>query len=108
MLIHANRPIARSARLTTVLKEILHSTVLPPGLSKRLSRQDQFTTKLKIEWGKTKVESSFQHRTPKTWNKIVIEVDTAMTEAVAAYLERLSENGIEITSSMKDPEIEKI
>jgi ribosomal protein L11 methyltransferase len=54
------------------------------------------------------VGSSFPHRAPKTWNKIVIEVDLAMTEAVAAYLEGLSENGIEISSSVENPMIEKI
>jgi len=47
------------------------------------------------------VESSFQHRTPKTWHKIVVEVDSTMTEAVAAYLESLSESGIEISSPEK-------
>jgi ribosomal protein L11 methyltransferase len=44
-------------------------------------------------------DSSIQHRTPKTWNKIVIEVDSRMTEAVAAYLANLSDSGIEISSS---------
>jgi ribosomal protein L11 methyltransferase len=48
-------------------------------------------------------ESSFQHRTAKTWNKIVIKVDSAMTEAVATYLANLSGGGIEISSSEKDP-----
>ena len=59
------------------------------------------------------VEFSFQHRTPKTWNKIVVEVDSAMTEAVAAYLADLSGSGIEISSSEEHPaknkeKIEKI
>ena len=48
------------------------------------------------------VESPFQHRTPKTWNKIVVEVDSAMTEAVAAYLADLSGSGIEISISGKN------
>ena len=59
------------------------------------------------------VEFSFQHRAPKTWNKTVVEVDSAMTEAVAAYLADLSGSGIEISSSEENPggnkeKIEKI
>jgi ribosomal protein L11 methyltransferase len=44
-------------------------------------------------------EFSIPHRTAKTWNKIVIETDSRMTEAVTAYLADLSNNGIEISSS---------
>jgi ribosomal protein L11 methyltransferase len=47
-------------------------------------------------------ESSIQHRTAKTWNKIVVEVDSPMTEAVGAYLAGLSSSGIEISSSKED------
>ena len=54
------------------------------------------------------VEPSFPHRPPKTWHKIVVVVDSVMTEAVTAYLEDLSVNGIEISSSAKDPVTEKI
>ncbi len=46
--------------------------------------------------------SFIQHRPAKTWNKIVIEVDSRMTEAVAAYLVDLSGSGIEISPSEKD------
>ncbi len=42
--------------------------------------------------------SSFQHRSARVWNKIVIRVDSRMTEAVAAYLAGLSSSGIEISS----------
>jgi len=34
--------------------------------------------------------SSIQYRPAKTWNKIIIEADSRMTEAVAAYLADLS------------------
>lgn len=54
------------------------------------------------------VEPSFPHRAPKTWNKIIVVVDSVMTEAVAAYLEGLSGNGIEISSSVEDQMAEKI
>ncbi len=46
--------------------------------------------------------SFIQHRPAKTWNKIVIEVDSRMTEAVAAYLVDLSGSGIEISPSKED------
>ena len=46
--------------------------------------------------------SSLQHRPAKAWNKIVIEVDSRMTEAVAAYLVDLSGSGIEISPSEED------
>ncbi len=46
--------------------------------------------------------SFIQHRPAKTWNKIVIEVDSRMTEAVAAYLVDLSGSGIEISPSEED------
>ena len=46
--------------------------------------------------------SSIQHRAPKVWNKIVIETDSRMTEAVAAYLADLSGSGVEISHSEKD------
>lgn len=51
--------------------------------------------------GKVMVEFPFQHRTPRTWNKIVVEVDSAMTEAAAAYLADLSGSGVEISSPEK-------
>jgi ribosomal protein L11 methyltransferase len=51
--------------------------------------------------------SSIQHRPAKAWNKIVIEVDSRMTEAVAAYLAALSGSGIEISSSEEDRIIDK-
>ncbi len=60
----------------------------PNGLSKRLSLQELPMT-----------ESSIQHRPIKTWNKIIVEVDSRMTEAVGAYLADLSSSGIEISSS---------
>ena len=60
----------------------------PNGLSKKSSLQELPMT-----------ESSIQHRTAKTWNKITIEVDSRMTEAVGAYLADLSSSGIEISSS---------
>jgi ribosomal protein L11 methyltransferase len=47
-------------------------------------------------------ESFIQHRPAKTWNKIVVEVDSRMTEAVAAYLADLSGSGIEISPSEVD------
>ena len=47
-------------------------------------------------------ESFIQHRPAKAWNKIVIEVDSRMTEAVAAYLVDLSGSGIEISPSEED------
>jgi len=53
------------------------------------------------------VEFSFRHRAPKTWNKIVVEVDSAMTEAVAAYLADLSGSGIEISSLEENPAEDK-
>ena len=46
--------------------------------------------------------SSIQHRPAKTWNKIIIEADSRMTEAVAAYLADLSGSGVEISSSEGD------
>ena len=46
--------------------------------------------------------SSIQHRPAKTWNKIIIEADSRMTEAVAAYLANLSGSGVEISSSEGD------
>ncbi len=46
--------------------------------------------------------SSIQHRAPKVWNKIIIETDSRMTEAVAAYLADLSGSGVEISSSEGD------
>ena len=46
--------------------------------------------------------TSIQHRPAKAWNKIVIEVDSRMTEAVAAYLVDLSGSGIEISPSEED------
>jgi ribosomal protein L11 methyltransferase len=52
-------------------------------------------------------ESFIQHRPAKTWNKIVVEVDSRMTEAVTAYLGDLSGSGIEISSSEEDPIIDK-
>jgi ribosomal protein L11 methyltransferase len=52
-------------------------------------------------------ESFIQHRPAKTWNKIVVEVDSRMTEAVTAYLGGLSGSGIEISSSEEDPIIDK-
>ena len=45
---------------------------------------------------------SIQHRPAKTWNKIIIEADSRMTEAVAAYLADLSGSGVEISSSEGD------
>lgn len=47
-------------------------------------------------------ESSLQHRPANTWNKIVVEADSRMTEAVAAYLAEMSGNGIEISSAEED------
>jgi ribosomal protein L11 methyltransferase len=44
-------------------------------------------------------ESSIQHRPAKTWKKIIIEVDSRMTDAVAAYLTDLSGSGVEISPS---------
>ena len=52
-------------------------------------------------------EFSIRHRTAKTWNKIVVEADSCMTEAVAAYLADLSGSSIEISSSGKDLNSEK-
>jgi ribosomal protein L11 methyltransferase len=46
--------------------------------------------------------SSIQHRPAKTWNKIIIEADSRMTEAVSAYLADLSGSGVEISSSEGD------
>ena len=46
--------------------------------------------------------SSIQHRPAKTWNKIIIEADSRMTEAVASYLADLSGSGVEISSSEGD------
>ncbi len=46
--------------------------------------------------------SSIQYRPAKTWNKIIIEADSRMTEAVAAYLADLSGSGVEISSSEGD------
>jgi ribosomal protein L11 methyltransferase len=46
--------------------------------------------------------SSLQHRPAKAWNKIVVEVDSRMTEAVAAYMVDLSGSGIEISPSEED------
>jgi len=44
-------------------------------------------------------ESSIQHRPAKTWKKIIIKVDSRMTDAVAAYLTDLSGSGVEISPS---------
>jgi len=46
--------------------------------------------------------SSLQHRSAKAWNKIVVEVDSRMTEAVAAFMVDLSGSGIEISPSEED------
>ena len=46
-------------------------------------------------------ESSIQHRPAKTWEKIIIKVDSRMTDAVAAYLADLSGSGVEICPSEK-------
>ena len=46
--------------------------------------------------------SSIQHRPAKTWNKIIIEADSRMTEPVAAYLADFSGSGVEISSSEGD------
>ena len=49
--------------------------------------------------------SSFRHRNARIWNKIVIQVDSRMSEAVAAYLADLSPSGIFVqTSSAIDRE----
>jgi ribosomal protein L11 methyltransferase len=42
--------------------------------------------------------TSLRHRSARTWLKIVIRVDSRMSEAVAAYLTNLSGGGIEISS----------
>ena len=46
-------------------------------------------------------ESSIQHRPAKTWKKIIIEVDSRMTDAVATYLTDLSGSGVEISPPEK-------
>lgn len=50
--------------------------------------------------------TSLRHRSAKTWLKVVIRVDSRMSEAVAAYLTDLSGGGIEISSD-KDHSPEK-
>ena len=52
-------------------------------------------------------ESSIQHRPAKTWEKIIIKVDSRMTDAVAAYLADLSGTGVEISPSEKDQSNDK-
>lgn len=48
-----------------------------------------------------KAGSSFStlHRLPRAWLKIVLEVSPVMTDAAAAYLTRITESGVEISSA---------
>jgi len=45
---------------------------------------------------------SFKHRSPKTWHKVSVRVESLMTDAVAAYLADLTGAGLEITSPGHD------
>jgi ribosomal protein L11 methyltransferase len=46
--------------------------------------------------------SLIKHRLAKSWHKIIIQVDSRMTDAVAAYLTDLTGTGLEITSPEND------
>ena len=41
---------------------------------------------------------AIKHRSPKSWHKITIQVDSRMSDAVAAYLAELTGTGLEISS----------
>lgn len=47
--------------------------------------------------------SSFSHRTAKNWQRVTLEVDPRMSDAVAAFLTELTGNGIEFSSDGSDP-----
>ena len=47
--------------------------------------------------------SSFSHRTAKNWQRVTLEVDPEMSDAVAAFLTELTGCGIEIASDGSDP-----
>ncbi|MBW2466735.1 MAG: 50S ribosomal protein L11 methyltransferase [Deltaproteobacteria bacterium] len=47
-------------------------------------------------------ESKSYHRTARIWEKIVVETDSRMTEAIAAYLAALSGSGVEISTVQDD------
>jgi len=42
--------------------------------------------------------SPIKHRSPKSWHKISIQVDSRLTDAVAAYIAELTGTGLEISS----------
>jgi ribosomal protein L11 methyltransferase len=44
-------------------------------------------------------ETKPSHRTARTWEKIVVETDSRMTDAVGAYLSDLSGTGVEISAA---------
>ena len=44
-------------------------------------------------------ESQSYKRPPRTWEKIVVETDSRMTDAIAAYLSDLSGTGVEISAA---------
>jgi len=46
--------------------------------------------------------SPIKHRTPKSWHKISIRVDTCLADAVAAYTAELTGTGLEISSGEDD------
>ena len=47
--------------------------------------------------------SSFSHRTAKNWQRVTLEVDPRMSDAVAAFLTELTGSGIEFSSDGSDP-----
>ena len=47
--------------------------------------------------------SSFSHRPPKNWQRVTLEVDPMMADAVAVFLTDLSGCGIEVSTGGPDP-----
>lgn len=48
-------------------------------------------------------DATIKHRPAKSWHKIILQVDSRMTDAVAAYLADLTGTGLEITSPGDGP-----